>query len=705
MAVAISIVTLLSYKIAYTQILEKEIKYQKASLNHFMQSIQMVLNNSYGVAYKQVLSDENMFVFSQEYMDTITDRRKTKKRLDNAIVNDSIYDFLLTDYKTYVYAARAPCGSIENSIYKEFIDNIGNKENTWLYHEITSYEYSVDKKQDVKILANEILTVQRDYGGIICIDVENMALELEKYVMPNYDYYILGDDFYLEIIDENYGETSLLNDIRKYSSNDFTSEILISGDNEYNVYIIKSNEMNWSYVSIISTGILFEEAHQIRKIGLIIAILGMSLGLLMSFIISNNLYKPIRMIVNNIYKYNPTLFKNEMSYIDKSFIQLIESNESSQKVIENNKENVEKTIIRNALRGDINYEEYKFNKYVLYQVAVIVFKDIGEIYNKKFAILENNEYYNLDYNIFEMAERVVILFKLKNKTKGKDEEKHCLDNLLYTINNNYSIKCVIGIGKYVNQPENIKYSYSQSLDSCTFKTIKGWNCIINYSDINISISNNDNISYDINQNYVMELFAQKNIDDLMVYFTDMLNIYGSVTRHNDKILYSIYYQIIAYLNSYMFNNKIYEDISIHVPDIMNVDTIDEMKENINNLLYKIISYLCTQQNAIIQKVSKYIDDNYYKDLSLSHVAEVMHFNSSYLSRKFKMYHNATFSSYLINVRMKNASKLLIDTNDNIITIANKVGYHNISSFNKCFRKVYGCSPSAYRNRRNCSALL
>jgi AraC-like DNA-binding protein len=45
-----------------------------------------------------------------------------------------------------------------------------------------------------------------------------------------------------------------------------------------------------------------------------------------------------------------------------------------------------------------------------------------------------------------------------------------------------------------------------------------------------------------------------------------------------------------------------------------------------------------------------------------------------------------------------ASRLLLSSSDNILEIAAECGYDNLSYFNRLFKKKYGVTPSAYRNK-------
>ena len=49
-----------------------------------------------------------------------------------------------------------------------------------------------------------------------------------------------------------------------------------------------------------------------------------------------------------------------------------------------------------------------------------------------------------------------------------------------------------------------------------------------------------------------------------------------------------------------------------------------------------------------------------------------------------------------NIAMQLAKKMIQETDDKFIVIAEKVGYNDVSYFSKCFKKYFGISPKECR---------
>ncbi|MFB8373790.1 helix-turn-helix domain-containing protein [Paenibacillus taichungensis] len=97
-----------------------------------------------------------------------------------------------------------------------------------------------------------------------------------------------------------------------------------------------------------------------------------------------------------------------------------------------------------------------------------------------------------------------------------------------------------------------------------------------------------------------------------------------------------------------------------------------------------------------QAVVRYLNDNYQQDLALPEVAALFRISPHYLSRLFKQTTGFTFSDYLNLLRVKEAQRLLRESEDSITEIALRAGFSNFSHFGKMFKRTVQVSPRTYR---------
>ena len=98
----------------------------------------------------------------------------------------------------------------------------------------------------------------------------------------------------------------------------------------------------------------------------------------------------------------------------------------------------------------------------------------------------------------------------------------------------------------------------------------------------------------------------------------------------------------------------------------------------------------------MEEAISYIRENYAKDLNMAMVSNHICMNYSLFSAAFKEHTGVNFVNYLKEIRIAEAKRLLIQTEDKITEIAKQVGFENDKHFMKSFKTACGVSPSEFR---------
>jgi YesN/AraC family two-component response regulator len=85
-----------------------------------------------------------------------------------------------------------------------------------------------------------------------------------------------------------------------------------------------------------------------------------------------------------------------------------------------------------------------------------------------------------------------------------------------------------------------------------------------------------------------------------------------------------------------------------------------------------------------------------KELSLVKAADDFRMTPPYLSTYFKQQTGYNFSDYLNRLRIRQAKELLADGKHAIQEIADRVGYNNVNSFIRIFKKYESVTPGQYK---------
>ena len=156
--------------------------------------------------------------------------------------------------------------------------------------------------------------------------------------------------------------------------------------------------------------------------------------------------------------------------------------------------------------------------------------------------------------------------------------------------------------------------------------------------------------------------------------------------------------------SQLYRNIIGEEESKKIAVLDKIYTysdIDEYEENLMGLVYDLHGMINqesddSQSKQKVKQAIAYIEANYDKDINMAVVSNEISMNYSLFSFAFKQYTGKNFVTYLRDLRIQQAKRLLSDTDMKIIDISAQVGYDNEKHFMKVFKTVCGVSPSEYR---------
>ena len=98
----------------------------------------------------------------------------------------------------------------------------------------------------------------------------------------------------------------------------------------------------------------------------------------------------------------------------------------------------------------------------------------------------------------------------------------------------------------------------------------------------------------------------------------------------------------------------------------------------------------------LKPVINYIDTNYYKELTLVELAELIDLSPQYLCRLFKDCYAMRPFEYLAKRRIQKAKLMLVQDKYTVNEIAQIVGYNDCSYFCSVFKKHEGISPAEFR---------
>lgn len=145
-----------------------------------------------------------------------------------------------------------------------------------------------------------------------------------------------------------------------------------------------------------------------------------------------------------------------------------------------------------------------------------------------------------------------------------------------------------------------------------------------------------------------------------------------------------------------------EALRLQITDyILKPVNYDEFGSCIDNLKISLFERGVTHSDSALEErtinqLTRYLQEHLSEEISLSVLADEFHLSAQYISQLFKSEIGVNFLTYLTNIRMENAKKLLLATSLPISDISERSGYGDYRVFTKAFKKSEGVTPSQYR---------
>lgn len=164
--------------------------------------------------------------------------------------------------------------------------------------------------------------------------------------------------------------------------------------------------------------------------------------------------------------------------------------------------------------------------------------------------------------------------------------------------------------------------------------------------------------------------------------------------------------------------------SYHIQDFINLDMKNVIDELINqfkametdvefirlSLIYKLfhsLSIRAKEKNLSpvtsgkwIQRSKQYMDMHFADGITVNDVAKYIGIHRSHFTTRFTSEIGVSPSHYLLALKMKKAVAMISDHTFTITEIAYSLGYSDLYSFSKVFKKYHGVSPKQFSEEKH-----
>lgn len=502
----------------------------------------------------------------------------------------------------------------------------------------------------------------------------------------------------------------------------------------------------WRFIKLTPLEQITKNIKFIKNLIFGIVIITIFIGLLVVYQIANRLYAPIIYLMDTLQngKYcdfrsiGPRKVKNEIDvlkwYVEDVSLRIQEEQQKNlllKTQISQTKNILVKNLIQDLiLNANVDKKAiferldalvWPQGRYVLLVIAIDNFSSFQKNWDKKDQSLWKFCVTNVAEEIISKKYSGILFEYLLNEwiavihisePENADIQKDLKDtcNQIREAINQYlnAFTVSIGIGSICEDITSISKSYHNALKALQNRWFKGKNATHSFYDIKES---NSPFYYSVDQEKQI-ISALKNGEfqrakDAFQDFKNTLIIkndygYSNISQGIQhliitivKVLHEMGYSIDAIIGT---DNENTEHNILH--EFRQLETLSDVENWINNMFCSIINALrekrSNKNEANIRKVVEYINENYHHDICLTDLAQKFHMNEYYLSKAFKQEIGENFLEYLHRVRIEKSKSILKCSDASVCKASQMVGYQNVQTFIRIFKKLEGITPGQYK---------
>lgn len=106
------------------------------------------------------------------------------------------------------------------------------------------------------------------------------------------------------------------------------------------------------------------------------------------------------------------------------------------------------------------------------------------------------------------------------------------------------------------------------------------------------------------------------------------------------------------------------------------------------------------QSTVIEQIINFLKNNVYENLTVADICSKFFIGKSHLYKLFSEYADTSPMEYFSGIKIKEAKRLLLESELSVSEIATLLNYSSIHNFSRAFKAAVGDSPYGYKNRVN-----
>ena len=497
------------------------------------------------------------------------------------------------------------------------------------------------------------------------------------------------------------------------------------------VFHSRSAVTDWHYLVFTPVNHISREAASIRNIAIWICAVLTIISFLLTWVLSMNLYSPIREIVTTIQNapdvgQEPEVKTDEMSYILNHVKYVMERNKSLDSSMKQVEPAFRDHYLRSLILGIPNRMisdsdsgvklDWPYANFAVVVVQISFMEEsVPAEYSRQTMTSDFLRYLEEVLNTREgMVGVLTYIGKTQMTILVNLQTEYTLGTLLREVEpqirqytEKYRCSITLGIGGFCKTMSQINGSYEEALKALRSRKIGARYQMLYFNKLGEAQTSKPTLNYPIEQErQLMYSVLAGNYDKVAETINNIIanNLFGETTYNH---LITLFDQFIGTASKILNKDKsiklnLDEKEFLHHHRYNKPENLAAMRQSVLEIYERITEAFCRKKNDkgedLKERLIQYIQKNYQApDLSLDSIATEFDLNPKYVSRYFKEQTGTNYLDYLNMIRIKNAKELLVQNEKlKVLKISKMVGFVNVNTFIAAFKRTEGITPNTFR---------
>lgn len=481
----------------------------------------------------------------------------------------------------------------------------------------------------------------------------------------------------------------------------------------------RSQQLGWWHVNIYSMDELMTKSHMLQRSIIVLTIIIIFIGAVLTFLIANWFSKPVRELARTVRNRRDLEVsnRNELVFLETAFKRMQKEEEELYTLLKAREVDARSLAIHNLLRGEVTPQIHELFPLPYFSVVIVSIDQYRE-YNSQ-TNPEARSYHRYVFiskcdTLFPNMIHVQTVYQgegcfvivLNDNCDQFNRSNIELQNALTDIQSNafeiFGHTVTLGVSSRGESGSEVPNQVSEAMEVIKKRMTEGSSGIFFWEK---RADKDFKYMYPTNsERRIVNYLTTGDIASILIELQVIRQeIQSAEYISYDNILF-IYNQLIGLTIKYLRENnintaRIFAGQRDIYSAIASIDTLDDMEEYLNSFFTDIgqhLSHFCPQ-DSYGEVIIYYLQEHFCEDISFQDLAKEIGISYSYMRKIVYELTGKTLIDYTNMLRIEKAKEILCQEPRLTLTqVAEQVGYYNVQSLNRFFRKYEGMSPGNYK---------